>query len=200
VAEVIVVDGGSSDRTVDIARSFPAVRVVSAPRGRGTQMNAGAALASRDVLLFLHADVALPPDAAAWVAHALADPAVVGGAFRTRTVADGRRSWVCGFLWLADVRSRVARLPYGDQAMFVRREAFVRAGGFPEETLMEDIELARRLRRLGRLETVPAVVRVSGRRFVDAPLRAAALMRILPLLHRLGVSPHVLARFYGDPR
>jgi rSAM/selenodomain-associated transferase 2 len=203
VVEVIVVDGGSRDRTVAIAEGFPRVRVVRAPRGRGTQMNAGARAAAdaADVLLFLHADVAPPPDATAWIAAALADPHVVGGAFRTWTVPDGdRRRWLAPLLHLADVRSRVTRLPYGDQALFVRRAAFVAAGGFPDQPLLEDVELARRLRRLGRLRTVPAVVLVSGRRFLAHPLASAAKMRLVPLLYRLGVAPDVLARRYGDPR
>jgi rSAM/selenodomain-associated transferase 2 len=204
VSEVIVVDGGSTDRTAAIVGGFPAVRLVSAPRGRGVQMNAGARAAAADVLLFLHADVSLPRDAARWVAAALADPAVVAGAFRTRTVDDRdpprRRRWLVPLLRLADLRSRWTRLPYGDQALFVRREAFVGAGGFPEQPLMEDLELSRRLRRLGRIATVPAAVRVSGRRFLARPLRSVLGMRVLPLLYRLGVSPHLLARLYGSPR
>lgn len=200
IAEVIVVDGGSSDGTVELARGTTGVRVVTAPRGRGSQLNAGAALASSEVLLFLHADVTLPADAAEWVATTLADPEVVAGAFRTRTVRDGRRSWAAPLLWIADVRSRVTRLPYGDQALFVRRDVFLRAGGFPEQPLMEDLELSRRLRRLGRIETVPAVVRVSGRRILAGPLWATATMRLFPLLYRLGVPPRALARLYGNPR
>jgi len=201
VDDVIVVDGGSTDRTVDIARATPRVRVVSAPRGRGTQLNAGAALARSDVILFLHADVSLPADAARWIDRALAEPGVVAGAFRTWTVIDGEDArWVRHFLWVADVRSRVTRFPYGDQALFVRRDAFRRAGGFPDQPIMEDLELSRRLRRLGTIRTVPAVVRVSGRRFLDRPLRTAALMRALPVLYRLGVPPQRLARLYGRAR
>jgi rSAM/selenodomain-associated transferase 2 len=200
IGEVIVVDGGSADRTVEIARGFPGVRVLAAPRGRGPQMNAGARAASGPVLLFLHADVTLPADAAWHVAEALADPGVVGGAFRTWTVADGGGSLLGPLLHLADLRSRLARLPYGDQALFVRREAFWRAGGFPEQPLMEDVELARRLRRLGRLVTVRASVRVSGRRFTRNPLRAALMLRLVPVLYRLGVAPERLARLYGNPR
>jgi rSAM/selenodomain-associated transferase 2 len=200
VAEVIVVDGGSSDRTAEISRGFPGVRLVSAARGRGSQMNAGARVASGDVLLFLHADVALPPDAATWVARMLADPAVVAGAFRTWTVADMGRSCLGPLLHLADLRSRYTRLPYGDQALFVRREAFERVGGFPDQPLMEDWELSRRLGRIGRIATAPAAVRVSGRRFLSRPIRSAVLMRLFPLLYRLGVPPRVLARLYDDPR
>ncbi|MFN8544506.1 MAG: TIGR04283 family arsenosugar biosynthesis glycosyltransferase [Candidatus Binatia bacterium] len=200
VAEVIVVDGGSRDRTLEIVRGCPGVRLLAALRGRGVQMNAGARAASGDVLLFLHADVSLPPDATACVARALAAPEVVAGAFRTWTVDDAGRSCLTPLLHLADLRSRVARLPYGDQAVFVRREAFVRVGGFPDQPLMEDLELARRLRRIGRIVVVPAVVRVSGRRFLAHPLSAILTMRLFPLLYRLGVSARVLDRLYGRPR
>jgi rSAM/selenodomain-associated transferase 2 len=208
VEEVVVVDGGSADRTCEIVRGVPGVRLLAAPRGRGRQMNAGARGTTAPVLLFLHADVSLPADAGRWVAAALTDRGVVGGAFRTWTVPDapaaGRagpvRRLAAAFLHLADVRSRCARLPYGDQALFVRRTAFERAGGFPDQALMEDVELARRLRRLGRLVTVPASVRVSGRRLLARPLRSALLLRLVPLLYRLGVSPERLARLYGDPR
>jgi rSAM/selenodomain-associated transferase 2 len=201
VDEVVVADGGSRDETVALAARFAGVRIVHAERGRGPQMNAGAAATSADVLLFLHADVTLPPDAARWVAHALAEPDVVAGAFRIRTVVDDDGpAWLRRLVRVADVRSRVTRLPYGDQAIFVRRDAFARAGGFPPQPLMEDVELARRLWRVGRLVTVPAEVRVSGRRFVAGPLRAALAMRLFPLLYRCGVSPERLARLYGNPR
>jgi rSAM/selenodomain-associated transferase 2 len=200
VDEIIVVDGGSRDGTLDLAARAPGVRTMTAPRGRGTQLNAGARTARGDVLLFLHADASLPSDAATWVARALAEPGVVAGAFRIRTVADAGRNWLGPLLRLADLRARVTRLPYGDQAVFVRRDAFERVGGFPDQPLMEDVELARRLRRLGLIRTVPGVVRVSGRRFLEKPLRAVLAMRLFPLLYRLGVSPARLARLYGAPR
>jgi len=200
IDEVVVVDGGSRDDTVAIAWRTPGVRVVTSARGRGTQMNAGARAARGDVLLFLHADAVLPPDATRLIDHALEDPGVVAGAFRVRTVAESDARWLGPLLRLADLRSRVTRLPYGDQAVFVRRIAFERVGGFPDQPLMEDIELARRLWRVGRIRTVPGVVRVSGRRFLANPVRAVVAMRVFPLLYRLGVSPARLARLYGNPR
>lgn len=200
LSEVIVVDGGSGDRTVEAARVIPGVRVISASRGRGAQMNAGARIASGDVLLFLHADVELPFDAARWIHDAMADCAVAAGAFRTWTIAEGGRSWAAPFLHLADLRSRYTRLPYGDQALFVRAEAFRRLGGFPELPLMEDLEFSRRLRRVGRIRTVPATVRVSGRRFLARPLGYALLVRVLPFLYRLGMPPRVFAGLYRNPR
>ena len=157
-------------------------------------------MATGEVLLFLHADVGLPADAVAHVGRALADSGVVAGAFRVRTVADDGANWLGPLLRIADLRSRVTRLPYGDQAVFVRREAFDAVGGFPDEPLMEDVVLARRLRRIGRMVTVPAYVRASGRRFLRRPVTSVLAMWTFPMLHRLGVPPRVLARMYGNPR
>ncbi len=201
IAERIVVDGGSADRTVDIARAFSGVRVVEAPRGRGPQQNAGARAATGDVLLFLHADVTLPPRAAAIVARTLSDPGVVAGAFRTWTVADrGVRPWLASLIHIADLRSRYSKIPYGDQALFVRAETFRAAGGFPDVPLMEDVALSRRLRELGEIQVARESVVVSGRRFEAGVLRTALAMNSFPLLHALGVSPGTLARLYGNPR
>lgn len=200
VAEIVVADGGSRDRTRDVARAAPGVRVIEAPRGRGPQQNAGARATIADVILFLHADVELPPDAARWIATALADARVVAGAFRIRTVADAGRNWLGPLLRVADLRSHVTRHPYGDQAVFVRRSAFERVGGFPDQPLFEDLELARRLRRIGKLRTVPAYVRVSGRRFLTRPVRTVLAMNLFPTLYRLGMSAETLARLYGAPR
>jgi hypothetical protein len=198
--ETIVVDGGSRDDTVAIARARSEVRVLAAPRGRGQQQNAGARATAADALLFLHADVALPADARAWVERTLADPSVAAGAFRIRTVADVGRNWLGPLLRIADIRSHVTTLPYGDQALFVRRAAFEAAGGFPDEPLMEDVDLARQLRRIGRVVIVPAYVRVSGRRFLKHPFLGTLAMWTFPTLHRLGVPPRTLARLYGNPR
>jgi rSAM/selenodomain-associated transferase 2 len=199
VHEILVVDGGSRDGTLAVAAGHPAARVLSAPRGRAVQMNAGAALATGDVLLFLHADVALPRDAPAHIERALADPAVVGGAFRTWTVAD-RPTRLGPLLHLADLRSRCSSLPYGDQAQFVRARVFRDLGGFPPLPLMEDLAFSRRLRRAGRLRIVPAVVRVSGRRFLERPVVYTLLVNVYPTLYRLGVPPAWLARFYRAVR
>ena len=201
-SEILVVDGGSGDRTVAVASSFsPAgVRTILATRGRGTQMNAGAAVTGNDILLFVHADVLLPGDAPRWIERTLADPAVVAGAFRTLTIAGALPSILGPFLRLADLRSRFTRLPYGDQALFVRRSVFRRVGGFAEIPLMEDLDLARRLRREGTLRTVPVCVKVSPRRFLARPVSSAITMSLFPLLFRMGVSPWLLARLYGNPR
>ena len=186
LGEVLVVDGGSADSTVAIAHTFSGVRLLSAARGRARQMNAGAAAAVGDVFLFLHADVSLPRDAAAWIVRTLADPRVVAGAFRTWTVPDGAPSRLGPLLRLADIRSRVARFPYGDQAIFVRRDAFARAGGFPPPTAAR----ADRHRSRRRPRVRPAVRRTADPLHADRtdlphslpPRRAAARAR--PLLGR----------------
>jgi rSAM/selenodomain-associated transferase 2 len=199
--ELIVVDGESNDGGADLAAARPGVTLVRAPRGRAAQMNAGAAVATGDVLLFVHADVSLPRDATDWIELALRDGGVVAGAFRTWTIADTEHPpWWAPLLHLADARSRYTSLPYGDQALFVRAETFRALGGFADVQLMEDIELGRRLWRVGRVVTVPASVLVSGRRFLARPVFYTLVMNLFPLLYRLGVSPKTLSNLYGHIR
>lgn len=200
VDELVVVDGGSADGTLERVPRLPSVRTLQAPRGRASQLNAGARASKGDVLLFLHADVTLPREAARLVAEALAGSHdTVGGAFVTWTVA-ARRPWLGPLLHLADLRSRTTGLPYGDQAPFVRRTAFEAVGGYPEQPLMEDLELSRRLRRVGTLARVPARVLVSGRRFEARPLYYLVVMNVFPALYRLGVPVTTLERWYGQVR
>ena len=198
--ELIVVDGGSSDRTCDIASGFGGVQLLHADRGRALQMNAGARHASGEVLMFLHVDVALPPDAISQIHATLAQPETVAGAFRTWTVNDTTQRFLAPLLHLADLRSRYTGLPYGDQAIFVRAEAFRRVGGFPGQPILEDVELCRRLRQLGKIRTTRARVNVSGRRVVARPLYYAAIFNLVPLLYRLGLPPQMLSRLYPDVR
>ena len=201
INERVVVDGGSSDDTAAIAAAHGAT-VVHAARGRARQQNLGAAATTAEVLVFVHADVLVPVDAAAWIAGTLARPGVVAGAFRTRTRFDGAGPMpgIGRWLYLADLRSRLGRVAYGDQAIFVRRATFMALGGFPDQPLMEDLELSRRLRRLGRMPVVPREVLVSGRRFVAQPLRATLCCHLFPALYDLGVSPATLARLWGAVR
>ncbi len=201
VTDVVVVDGGSDDDTKAIARAHGRATVVAASRGRAVQMNAGAAHARGDTLVFLHADVELPEGAASVVRRILDTPGVVAGAFRTWHVAErwrqGPRAWL---LHLADVRSRYSTLPYGDQGLFVRADRFHRMGGFPLIPLMEDLAFARRLRGAGRVVIADESVRVSGRRFESASVYQTLLVNVFPILYSAGVAPAVLARLYGDPR
>lgn len=200
--EVIVVDGGSLDATRALASGVAGVRLVEAPAGRATQMNEGARRATGELLLFLHADVSLPSDAVGQIRAVMAARDTVAGAFRTWTVADGdaRRPWWSPLLHLADLRSRYSKLPYGDQAIFVRRSDFWKVGGYPEIPLMEDLELSRRLRRVGTVRVAPASVLVSGRRFLERPCYFFLVVNSFPLLYRLKVPPRLLARVYGAVR
>jgi rSAM/selenodomain-associated transferase 2 len=198
VHEVIVSDGGSEDATVDVARGAGAT-VVSGPRGRGPQLNTGAAAASGEVLWFLHADAVPPDNGVAAIRRAMADPTVVGGAFRLWTVPD-RGTVVAPLLRVADVRSRYTRHPYGDQGIFVRRAAFSTVGGFPSVPIFEDLGFSRALRRCGRTVTLPQQMQVSGRRFEEAAAYHFVLMNVFPTLWRLGVSEARLARWYDDIR
>jgi rSAM/selenodomain-associated transferase 2 len=196
--ELVVVDGGSRDETVHVARPL-ADRVLDAPRGRAAQMNAGAAAARGAVLLFLHADTRLPDDYPALVADALAPADVVGGRFDIRLDAPGLAYRVIERL--IGLRSRLTGVATGDQAIFVRRDAFVRVGGYPAIPLMEDIALCRALKRAGRMAALRDVVVTSARRWQrDGLVRTVALMWTLRLAYYAGVSPARLARAYRDAR
>ena len=192
--EVIVVDGGSDDATVEIARSR-GCRVLEGPRGRAAQQNLGARHARGDVLLFLHADNWLEPGALEQVEGAMSRPGVVAGAFRQRIEATGRlfRLLEHGNAF----RVRVGQLPYGDQGIFLRRETFEAVGGFPQVRLMEDVLLSRKLRRRGRIVLLPGPLFVSARRWQQyGVIRQTARNWLLLSGAALGVSPDRLADFY----
>jgi len=198
VTEIIVVDGGSRDGTLALARAL-ADRVLETARGRARQMNAGAAAARGDVLLFLHADTRLPAGYAQAVARALADPRVVGGRFDVRLDATGLAYRVVGRL--ISVRSRVTRVATGDQAIFVRRAVFARLGGYPAVPLMEDVALSRALKRAGRVACLDETVVTSARRWQrHGVVRTVLLMWALRAAYYAGVSPARLARVYRDAR
>jgi rSAM/selenodomain-associated transferase 2 len=194
-AEVVVVDGGSADATIAIARPL-ADHVLSAPRGRGSQMNAGAAAAKGDVLLFLHADTRLPPDADRLVLTGLQNSNRAWGRFDV-TIA-GRSPLLRMVATMMNLRSRLSGIATGDQAIFVAREAFAEVRGFPDIPLMEDIVLSRRLKRVGRPLCLAARVITSGRRWEQhGVIRTMVMMWRLRLAFFLGAEPARLARRYG---
>jgi rSAM/selenodomain-associated transferase 2 len=193
--EVIVADGGSVDRTIEYARPL-CDQVVTAPRGRGSQMNAGAAAARGEVLLFLHADTRLPDRAEQFVLDRLARSQRVWGRFDARLA--GRHPLLGIVASLMNWRSRLTAIATGDQAMFVVRSAFVAVGGFPDIPLMEDIALSRRLRRLTRPLCLSEHVTTSGRRWDEHGfVRTILLMWRLRAAFFLGADPAELARAYG---
>jgi rSAM/selenodomain-associated transferase 2 len=193
--EVIVVDGGSRDATVQRAR-MRADRVIAAPRGRALQMNAGAARASGDVLLFLHADTRLPDDADHVVLGPLDRRQRVWGRFDARI--EGKHPLLPIVAWFMNVRSRITGIATGDQAIFVRRDAFDAVGGFPPISLMEDIVLCKRLKRVSRPLCLREFVVTSGRRWEsDGVVSTILLMWRLRLAFFFGADPQHLARRYG---
>jgi rSAM/selenodomain-associated transferase 2 len=195
-AQVIVVDGGSSDGTAGLASPLVDA-VASAARGRAVQMNAGAGLARGEVLLFLHADTRLPESADLLVGDALADEQRTWGRFDV--AIEGVHPLLRVVAWSMNQRSRLTGIATGDQAMFVRRSAFERVGGFPDLPLMEDIALSRRLKRLGRPLCLRARVMTSARRWVRlGVLRTIVLMWALRVGYWLGVDPRRLAKAYAS--
>lgn len=199
-AEVIVVDGGSVDGTPEIARAKGA-QVLLTPPGRGIQMNAGAAQASGDILLFLHADTAAPPNFALQIREVMDKTGTVGGVFRLAIGLDS-----VAIRWIertVELRTRLLGLPYGDQGLFVYASTFRAVGGFPETPIMEDVVLVRRLLRHGRIGLAPGTVLTSGRRWKRLGLLRTSFINVTALaMHFLGVSPEVIARWYhgsGQP-
>lgn len=195
--EIIVVDGGSLDRTAEIALPR-ADRVLQAAPGRASQMNAGARLASGDILVFLHADTRLPADFAPSVRAAVGAGAV-GGRFDVRLEpGSALLRLVAG---LMNLRSRLSGIATGDQAIFVRRDVFEALGGYQDIPLMEDIDFSRRLKQAGRLGHLRQRVSTSSRRWQrNGTVRTILLMWTLRLLYFLGVSPARLRRAYRDQR
>jgi uncharacterized protein len=194
LVEVIVVDGGSSDQTVERALQLGATVLRTTP-GRAQQMNSGANAATGKLLLFLHADTHLPQNFLALVQQTLAQPGTIAGAFDL-----GIRGHQLGLRWVewgVKWRSRRLQLPYGDQALFLAAHTFHQLGGFAELPIMEDFELVQRLRQRGRISIAPAQVITSGRRWQKLGVCQTTLINQLVIAaYFLGVSPNRIARFY----
>ena len=203
---VVVADGGSTDGTVARARAVcPSLRLVTGATGRGAQMRAGAAAATGDALLFLHADTALPDGALDAVREALATDGVAGGCFETTFDTDAHAFRALGRtamrLWQARLWMRWHRLAFGDRALFCSRTALDAAGGVPDLPLFEDLELVARLRRVGRFVFLPLPVVTSARRFLrHGAVRQQARNLLLWLLWLAGADPARLARWYPAHR
>lgn len=192
--DVIVADGGSTDRTSEIAKEAGA-RVVETSRGRAMQMNQGALSARGDILLFLHADTRLPDGYAEHIQQALGSDHVAGSAFTLAIDAQGRKYRAVE--WGARHRAKYLSLPYGDQALSMRRDTFQRLGGYANLALMEDYDLVRRLRQRGRIVLLDQAVNTSARRWSRLGVfRTTLRNQLIVLGYRLGVKPEVLARWY----
>lgn len=192
--EFIVVDGGSQDQTVEVARRA-GWKVLFSPPGRARQMNTGAAAASGEILLFLHADTRLPQGFDTHARSILSRPGVVAGAFQLQIAA--AKFGLRVIEKLANWRARRLQMPYGDQAIFLRANRFRAVGGFPDMPIMEDFELVRRLRKQGRVEIAPVPAATSGRRWEElGPWRTAFINQVCILAYYLGVKPSRIARWY----
>jgi rSAM/selenodomain-associated transferase 2 len=195
--QLLIVDGGSQDSTVAIAKEYG--HVVYAPRGRASQMNTGAAAADGDVFIFLHADTHLPADALQMIEQALQTPMVVGGAFR---ISFDVQHWSYRLVaFTANLRSQLFTRFTGDQTYFVRAASFRAIDGYPEQPLMEDLEIIDRLRTIGRVILLPQYVITSARRHERIGLlRSVLFMWYLRVLYKFGTSPARLQRMYADIR
>ncbi len=193
--EIIVADGGSVDRTRETALRHTGVVVIDSPKGRGVQMNAGSAAAAGDVLLFLHADTMLEPGWAEELRALLDGPSFVGGAF-SFSMDNPSLKYRFVEAWVR-LRCRIFDLPYGDQAIFIRKNVFQPLGGYKEIPLMEDVDLISRMKKQGRIAVLRKKAITSGRRWAKKGLiRTALINQMTMLLYQLGVSPDRLARFY----
>jgi len=216
VRDIVIVDGGSQDQTPTILRAWgtdatiPAKRYLIAKKGRGSQMNAGAQIATGDLLLFLHSDTMLPPLAeagpppVAWfeeISEKLRDPGVVGGAFRLKI--DSPSFFLKIVEGMANLRSTRFGLPYGDQGIFVRSDIFRKMGGYRDWPLMEDVAFIQSLKQFGKIVLLKAEMTTSARRWERGTATSArgiviSLRNIILLfLYFIGVSPTRLARWYN---
>ncbi|MFC1828751.1 TIGR04283 family arsenosugar biosynthesis glycosyltransferase [Thermodesulfobacteriota bacterium] len=192
--EIIVVDGGSVDGTVSLARSMGA-KVLTGSPPRARQMNQGAAAASGNILLFLHADTRLPAQFDEHIINALGKPNVGAGAFKLRV--DSPLPALRRIERLANWRSRRFQMPYGDQGIFMTRERFYQIGGFPDIPIMEDFELVRRLKKAGDVITLKEPVLTSARRWERlGVLKTTLINQLVIAAYHAGVPPHTIAGWY----
>jgi rSAM/selenodomain-associated transferase 2 len=193
--EIIAVDGGSVDGTPQIVGAYDDVVIVKSPKGRGRQMNEGAGAARGDIFLFLHADTTLERGWSNEIMTALADGCVKGGAFTLAIDSAGRHYRLIERI--VRLRCRLWKLPYGDQAIFVRRDVFEKIGGYKNMPLMEDVDLVERIKRECRISILPGKAITSHRRWEKKGWIETTLMnQLIMVMYRLGVDTQRLAQIY----
>ncbi len=194
VREIIVVDGGSVDNTPAVAEQEGAL-VLHAQPGRAYQLNRGAEKANGDILLFLHGDTFIPAGFDTLITKTLQQPGVAGGAF-SLAIENGSTA-LKSVAFLANLRSRIFQLPYGDQALFTTKTTFDMIGGFPQLPIMEDYQFVCNLRKQGKVVTLKQTVTTSGRRWKNmGVLRTTAINQLIVLGYHLGIPPAHLVKLY----
>lgn len=193
--EIIVVDGGSRDRTTSMVKDFPVVKLISSAKGRGIQMNNGARIAKGEVLLFLHADTFLPGNAYSSILAFMQNKKNVGGSFYLKLNKD--HMLLNFYSWCSKLSFEF--FTYGDHGIFIRKTVFEKIGGYKKIPFMEDVEIQKRLRKVGRFKKLSSAVTSSARRFEKTgTTRQFFLDLLLILSFKLGVSPDILKKFYKD--
>ena len=198
--EIIIADGGSTDGTREWTREQPGILFIDAPRGKGSQLNAGAAQATGDILLFLHGDSGMNREAWQAFQSAIAGPRIAGGAFHICFAEKAP-----GSLRLVEkginARTSITRTATGDQGIFVRRDIFSAFAGAPDWPLFEDVELVRRIKKAGKFAVVKAPLTISGRRYIkNGVIPTALLIFTLRIGFWLGVSPYRLKKWFEEVR
>ncbi|GAB6098205.1 TIGR04283 family arsenosugar biosynthesis glycosyltransferase [Halanaerocella petrolearia] len=197
--EIVVVDGGSQDRTVELANPL-ADKVCQTRAGRGHQMNVGAKAARGDILFFLHSDSQLEKDALLAIDTAMQESRVIGGCFSFKIDDD---SWPLRFIsWTSNLRAKYLNLIFGDQGIFVRADIFSQISGYPDQELMEDWEFSRKLAKVeGKLVQLESKIYTSARRWHEFGIwKTILLMHKIKFLYLLGVEPYKLREIYRDAR
>jgi rSAM/selenodomain-associated transferase 2 len=193
--EIIVVDGGSTDKTREIAEELGAKVIISENKGRALQMNLGAKIARGDILLFLHGDTLLPTNYQEVIINTLSQSGIVAGAFELKIT--GEKKSLRLVEKFVNWRSHFFSLPYGDQGIFLKASIFTDLGGFPDLPIMEDFELIQRLKKIGKIGIVAAAVTTSGRRWQKLGVWKTTLINQLVILgYYLQISPQILKKFY----
>ncbi|NCR27702.1 MAG: glycosyltransferase [Microcystis aeruginosa Ma_QC_C_20070823_S13] len=193
--EIIVVDGGSTDKTREIAKKLGDKVIISPKKGRAFQMNLGAKIAKGDILLFLHGDTLLPHEFQEQIINTLSQSGIVAGAFELKI--DGEEKTLRLVEKLVNWRSRWLSLPYGDQGIFLKAAIFADLGGFPELPIMEDFELIQRLKKRGKIAIVSASVITSARRWQKLGVWKTTLINQLVIIgYNLKIPPRLLKSFY----
>jgi len=196
VSQIIVADGGSDDRTLEIAREL-GVEVVSSQRGRGHQLQAAVNQTNCDFIWMIHADCIPPSVAMQAIGQSVAAGSKWGAFMVEHGVPAAASKLTTWCLRMANKRSRTTKFPYGDQAIFVQRALLMEIGGVPEQALMEDLELSIRLNKIVPPLIIESIISVNPRRFIRRPIKTFITWMLFPSLYRLGLSPQRLMRWYG---